>query len=81
LVIAPWLRGLKAYAPDNNQAIRYLISAHPYLFNNTPAIFEPIVGTSTNQVDDAYRLENPSSNLSDFLRHSFIRRPTDTMPT
>ena len=33
-VIAPWLRGLKAYAPDNNQAIRCPISAYPCIFDN-----------------------------------------------
>jgi hypothetical protein len=57
-VIAPWLRGLKAYAPDINQAIRKLGISSPIL---TLAIFESVVGTSTNQVDNAYRLENRSS--------------------
>jgi hypothetical protein len=58
LVIAPWLRGLKAYAPDNNQAIRTFGISSPML---SLAIFESVVGTSTNQVDNAYRLENRSS--------------------
>jgi hypothetical protein len=51
---------LKLYAPDNNQAIRRPISAHPYFIIRTLAIFESVVGTSTNQVDNAYRPENPS---------------------
>jgi hypothetical protein len=59
-VIALLQRGLKAYAPDKNQAIRRLISAHRSLSQTTYKSYELVVGTSTNQVDNAYRLINPS---------------------
>jgi hypothetical protein len=51
---------LKRYAPDINQAIHRPVSA--YLLTHPPfaIAISLVLGTLTNQVDEAYRRLNPS---------------------
>jgi len=49
----------KHYTPDKNQAIYRAVSACHFLAQTSLQSYKSVVGTSTNQVDNAYRLLIP----------------------